>query len=63
MVLSSYQIIIELLSPVYAVIYNYCPPLRELFSRSLIPYVCWLVFNTIFTLIAEFLETDCHGIS
>lgn len=51
-----YQIIIELLGPVYAVIYIFCPPLWELFPRSLIAYVCWLVFHTIFTLIAEFLE-------
>lgn len=52
-----YQIIIELLGPVYAVIYIFCPPLWELFPRCLIPYVCWLVFHTIFTFIAEFLET------
>ena len=52
-----YQIIIELLAPGYAVIYIFCLHLCKLFPRSLIPYVCWLVFYTIFTLIAEFLET------
>ena len=40
----------------YEVIYIFCPPLRELFPRFLIPYVGWLVFHMIFTLIAEFLE-------